>query len=115
MADEPASSVIAAATRPPVHDSAVATVSFFCWQIVSSASAAALMWSSNISRPRQAHRRGCVGDDAFAAAGEAEPLARRCLHGHASRINPGNPRDVPADRVAVRTDLRRFANDIEIK
>ena len=42
--------------------------------------------------PGQPHRRGRIGGDAFAAAGEAEPLAGRRLHRHAADIDAGDAR-----------------------
>src|SRR5438270_6098518 len=113
-------SVSAPATRPPVQDSAVATMSFFDLQRSSRAVAAASVSRSAITesplpRPRQAHRGGRHGDDAFLAAGEAELFAGRRLHRDALDRHLGDLGDSLADGVAVRTDARLLAHNGEIE
>src|SRR5690349_7997680 len=82
--DDPGISLSAAATRPPVHDSAVASVSFFVLQSSSRAAAASRNLSSaTASAPWQTDGCGGVGRDAFATAGEAKLLAGGRLHANA--------------------------------
>src|SRR5690242_3775047 len=119
-ADDPAMSVSAPATRPPVQDSAVATMSFFDLQSSSRAIAAASVSRSAMAQiplpgPGQAYRGGRHGNDAFPAAGEAELFAGRRLHRDALDRHLGDLGDLLADHVAVRTDARRFAHDGEIE
>src|SRR5215216_6201109 len=112
-------SVSAAATRPPVQDSAVATISFFALHRSSRAVAAACVSRSAITEtpspgPGQADRRGRHRDDAFPASGEAELLAGRGLHGDAVHRDVGDLGNALADRVAVRADPRGLADDGQI-
>src|SRR5438067_2251961 len=100
-------SVSAPATRPPVQDSAVATMRFLALQSSSRAVAAASVSRSAMAkiplpRPGQAYRGGRHGDDAFLAAGEAELLAGGGLHRHALDRHLGDLGNSLADRVAVR-------------
>src|ERR1700704_1506379 len=100
-------SVSAPATRPPVQDSAVATMSFLALQRSSRAVAVATVSRSAITkvlspRPGQAHRGGRHRDDALLAAGEAELLAGRRLHRHALDRHLGDLGDPLADGVAGR-------------
>src|SRR6185437_12142423 len=67
------------------------------------------------SGPGQANRRGGVGDDAFAATGEAELLAGGGLHADARDVDAGDAGDRRAHGVAMRTDPRRFGDDVEIE
>ena len=55
--------------------------------------AAACRSSLTVAPPRQSHRRGRIGRDAFAAAGEAELLAGGRLHRHAVDVDAGEARD----------------------
>src|SRR6185369_10742270 len=94
-ADEPAMSVSAPATSPPVQDSAVATISFLALHRSSRAIAAACVSRSAITpspspRPGQADGRGRHRHDALLAAGEAKLLAGRGLHRHAVHCNVGD-------------------------
>src|ERR1044071_9370937 len=114
--EDPGISLSVAATRPPVHDSAVASVNFFLVQISSRAFAAVMAASSGIqSFPRQAHGRGRVGDDAFTAAGKTELLAGGCLDRHAFDFDARKLGDVRAHAVAVFADAWRFAHDGKIE
>src|SRR6185312_5139745 len=78
---------------------------------------AVVISSSNIepSTPGQAHGCGRVGDDALAAAGEAKRLAGRRLHRDAVDADAGDARDRCAHGVAVRADLRRLRDDVEVE
>src|ERR1035437_4091064 len=117
--EEPAISVSAAVTRPPVQDSAVATLSPRARHTSSTAVAAArsssLILRSSWLAPGQADGGGGVGRDAFAAAGEAELFAGGCLHRHARDRNSGERGDFGAHGVAVRADARSLANQGEVK
>src|SRR4249919_3104857 len=82
--DDPAISLIAPATSPPVHDSAVASVSFFVLQTSSrDVAATSVAWSGIRLFPGEADRGGRIGHDAFAAAREAEFLAGGGFHADA--------------------------------
>src|SRR5256885_225525 len=112
-------SVSAPATSPPVQDSAVAIQSFFALQRSSSAVAAAWVSRSAITvfllpGPRQADRRGRHRHNAFAAAGEAELLAGRGLHGDTVHRKAGDLGDALPDRVAMRADPWRFTHDGQV-
>src|SRR6187551_575195 len=110
MLETPRISVSIPATRPPVQDSAVATVSFLRRQISSSLSPAATISSSSIADiPSKPDRGGRIGRDPFTAAGKTEPLAGRRLHGNAVQGYPRNVRDPLAHGVAVRPDFRGLA------
>src|SRR6202023_193160 len=91
--EEPGMSVSAPATRPPVQDSAVATVSLRIRQRSSSEreraraslplmSVAPTFVVPTFIVPRQADRGARERGDAFLAAGEAEPFAGGRLHRH---------------------------------
>src|SRR6516162_8398296 len=91
--EEPGISVSVPATRPPVQDSAVASVSLRLRQRSSSERARAraslpLMLCAPGETDGGARRRR----DAFLATGEAEPLAGRRLHRNARDVNAGNLR-----------------------
>src|SRR6185312_5026058 len=115
MLDVPGISVSVPATRPAVQDSAVAISRFLRLQMSSRRFAASTMSSSSIGRaPRQPHRRGGVGGDAFAAPGEAELLAGRRLDRDAGDLDAGKLRDARAHGVAVRADARSLAHDVDV-
>src|ERR1700716_1832123 len=104
-------SVSAAATRPPVQDSAVAMVSLRIRQRSSSERARARVSLPPILvapafvvpafivptfivptfiAPRQGDGGACGRGNAFLAPGEAEPLAGRGLDGHPRYMKPGD-------------------------
>src|SRR3984893_18190976 len=91
--EEPGMSVSAPATRPPVQDSAVATVSLRIRQRSSSererarASLPLMLLAPVLTIPRKRDGGPRGRGDAFLAAGEAEPLAGSRLHGHAGNIH----------------------------
>src|SRR5437660_875894 len=101
-------SVNAAATRPPVQDSAVAMVSLRIRQRSSSERERARVSLPPISVvpalvvvPRQPDGGAGSSRDAFLAPGEAEPLAGRGLDGHPRHIQSGDLGDPRAHGVAV--------------
>ena len=55
------------------------------------------------------------GDDAFAATGEAELFAGRCLDSDAARGNAAHSADRGLHRLDVRANPRRFADDGDIE
>ena len=115
-AEEPAISVSAPATSPPVQDSAVATMSFLALHRSSRAVAAACgLRVCHLPGPGQPHRGGRHRGDAFLAAGEAELLAGRGLHRDALDRHLGDLGDPLSHRVAVRPDARRLADDGDIE
>src|SRR5215475_10009217 len=94
-------SVSAPATRPPVQDSAVAMVSRRLRQRSSSERAkarASLPPMSFAPGKTDGGARGC--GDAFLAAGEAELLTRRRLHGDTRDVDAGDFGDALAHLVA---------------
>src|SRR5437868_13927863 len=114
-------SVNAAATRPPVQDSAVAMVSLRIRQRSSSERERARVSLPPISVvpalvvpglvvPRQPDGGAGSSRDAFLAPGEAEPLAGGGLDGHPRHIQSGDLGDPRAHGVAVRADLWPLAN-----
>src|SRR6266403_1260740 len=124
--DEPGISVSAPATRPPVQDSAVAIVSLRIRQRSSSERerARASLPLMSIAPafvvpafivPRQADGGARERGDAFLAAGETEPFAGGCLHGHAREAQPGDLGDARAHGVAVRANFRTLANQGHIE
>src|SRR3954463_14465063 len=94
--DEPGMSVSAPATRPPVQDSAVATVSFRIRHRSSSererarASLPLMSLAPTLIVPRQPDGGAGSRRDAFLAAGKAEPFAGRRLHRDARDVEPGD-------------------------
>src|SRR5580700_5305809 len=109
-------SVSSPATRPPVQDSAVATVSLRIRQRSSSererarASLPLMLLAPGLTIPRKPDRGARGRSNAFLAAGEAEPLAGRRLHGHAGNIYARYLRDARAHGIAQRADLRALAD-----
>src|SRR6266481_2478007 len=99
--EEPGMSVSAPATRPPVQDSAVATVSRRLRQRSSSERARAraraslplMLLAPTFAIPRQTNSGARGRGDPFLAAGEAEPLAGRRLHRHARDVHARDLRD----------------------
>ena len=73
------------------------------------------MRRSNPSGPRQSDGGRRIGGDSFAASGEAELFAGGRFHGDTIDGDAGNARDRLTHGVAVRADLRRLADDGEIK
>src|SRR5450830_753472 len=99
--EEPGISVSAAATRPPVHDSAVAMVSLRIRQRSSSEreralaslplmSVAPFAGALNLLIPGQADCRSCHRRDTFFTAGEAEALAGGGLYRYARQRQSGD-------------------------
>ncbi len=66
-------------------------------------------------RSGQPHGRRRETGDAFAAPGKAELLARRRLDRDAADIEAGDLGDTAAHRLAVRADLRRFADERRVE
>src|SRR5438094_3056237 len=94
-------SVSAPATRPPVHDSAVAIVSLRIRHKSSSererarASLPLMLFAPNFIIPGKTDGGARGRRDAFLAAGKAEPFAGRRFDGDTGDIEPGdfgNPR-----------------------
>src|SRR4029079_7206213 len=115
--EEPGMSVSAPATRPPVQDSAVAIVSLRIRHRSSSErERARASLPLILLAPGQTNGGACGRGDAFLAAGEAKPLAGRCLDGDPRDIEPGDLGDAGAHGIAQRPDLRAFADhrDFEI-
>src|SRR6202035_4022486 len=120
--EEPGISVSAPATRPPVQDSAVATVSLRIRQRSSSererarASLPLMSVAPTFVVPRKADGGARGGGDAFLAAGEAEPFAGGRLDGDARDVDPGDLGDARAHGVAQWPDLGALADqrDLEI-
>src|SRR4051812_16506730 len=114
--DEPGMSVSAPATRPPVQDSAVATVSLRIRQRSSSerdrarASLPLMLVAPTLIRPWQPDGGARSGRNALLAARKAEPLAGRRLYRDARDVHAGNLGDLGPHRVAQRTDLRPLAD-----
>ena len=73
-------------------------------------SASRLRSKARSIRRRQVERREREAGDAFAPAGEAQPLRRRRLDADASDRDPGDFGDPRAHRLAMRADLRRLAD-----
>src|SRR6202043_3528865 len=99
--EEPGMSVSAPATRPPVQDSAVATVSLRIRQRSSSererarVSLPLILFAPTfvvplLIIPWQANGGACGRSDAFLAAGEAQAFAGGCFHGDARNAQPSN-------------------------
>src|ERR1700709_2233853 len=108
-------SVGAPATRPPVQDSAVATVSLRIRHRSSSERERAraslpLMLIAPGQADGGARRRG----DAFLAAGNAEPLAGGRLDGNARDVDAGDFGNARTHGVAQRADLRPFADQRDL-
>ena len=117
----PAISVSAAATSPPVQLSATAIrrpaarfASITCARPCRPARAGGRSRASRSSILRQSDRRDGLGGDAFAAAGEAEPLGRRRLDANPPTRQPQQRGDPRAHGVAMRADLRRLADDRDV-
>src|ERR1700760_1146386 len=110
-------SVSAAATRPPVQDSAVAIVSLRDRQRSSSVRAIARaslpgIWSRlpAFRGPRQTNGGAGGGCDAFLAAGEAEPLAGGRLDRDTRHIHTGDLGDPRPHLVAQGTNFGPLAD-----
>src|ERR1700710_711816 len=109
--EEPGMSVRAAATMPPVQDSAVAMVSLRIRHKSSSERDRARASLPLMSvAPGEADGGARGGGDAFLAAGEAEPLAGGRLHGDARDVEAGDLGDPRAHGVAQRSDLGPLAD-----
>ena len=63
----------------------------------------------------QPHRRDREARDPFGSAGKAEPLGRRRFDGDAADVEAGDLGDAGAHRLAVRADLRRFADERRVE
>src|SRR5580693_2721259 len=103
--EDPGMSVNAPATRPPVQDSAVATVSLRIRHRSSSErERARASLPLILLAPGQAN--GCARHrgNAFLAAGESEPLAGGRLDGDARQRKAGDASDPRPHGVAVRAD-----------
>src|SRR5947199_8526920 len=104
-------SVSAPATRQPVQDSAVATVSLRIRHRSSSererarASLPLMSLAPTFVRPRQADGGARGRGDAFLATGKAKSLAGGCLDGDARDVDAGDLGNARAHGVAQRTDL----------
>src|ERR1700730_14524636 len=108
--EEPGISASAPATRPVVHDSAVAMVSLRIRQRSSSERERARASLPLISiAPGKADSGAGHRGDTFLAAGEPETFARGRLHGHPRQRQSGDLRDAGAHGVAVRADFRALA------
>src|ERR1700709_2314818 len=115
--EEPGMSVSAPATRPPVQDSAVATVSLRIRRRSSSErERARASLPLMLFAPGQADGGARGRGDAFLAAGKAKPLAGGRLCGDARDVDAGDLGNACAHGVAQRADLRAFADqrDLEI-
>src|ERR1700722_14835275 len=114
--EEPGMSVSAPATRPPVQDSAVATVSLRIRQRSSSererarATLPLMLLAPTLILPGKPDGGTRGRGDAFLAAGEAEPLAGCRLHGYARDVHTRNLSDARAHGIAQRADLRALAD-----
>src|SRR5258708_35375725 len=114
--EEPGISVSGPATRPPVHDSAVAMVSLRIRQRSSSererarASLPLMSVAPASIVPGQADSGARGRGDAFLAAGEAEAFAGGRLHGDARDVRARDLGDAPAHGVAEWSDLRPLAD-----
>src|SRR6187549_2948574 len=98
-------SVSAPATRPPVHDSAVAIVSLRIRHRSSSErERARASLPLMLLAPGQADGGAGGGGDAFLAAGKTEPLAD---HGHLEVGNAPAARGYAVDRILKETVRRR--------
>src|SRR5947207_4276402 len=119
--EDPGISVSAPATRPPVQDSAVATVNLRIRQRSSSererarASLPLISVAPTFVAPGQADSGARDRGNAFLAAGESEPFAGGRFHGHARKREPGDLRDARAHGVTVRADFRALANQGDIE
>src|ERR1700712_2271166 len=115
--EEPGMSVSAAATMPPVQDSAVAIVSLRIRHRSSSERERARASLPLISvAPGQTDGGARGRRDAFLAAGKAEPLAGGGLDRDAREVDPGNLGDPRPHGIAQRTDLGPLADqgDFEV-
>src|SRR5437660_9505302 len=100
-------SVSAPATRPPVHDSAVAIVSLRIRHRSSSERESARASLPLILLAPGETDGGARGrGDAFLAAGKAEPFAGRSLDRDARDVEPRDLGDAGAHGVAQRPDFR---------
>src|SRR3954451_3391245 len=119
--EDPGISVSAPATRPPVQDSAVATVNLRIRQRSSSererarASLPLISVAPTFVVPRQTD--GCARErgNAFLSAGESQPFAGGSLHRHPRDRQARDFGDAPAHRFPERTRFRPLANQRHIK
>src|SRR5262249_50887625 len=65
--------------------------------------------------PREANSCRCIGDNAFAPAGEAELFAGCCFHGDALCVDARDTCDVLAHGIAMRRYARELADDRQIE
>src|SRR6187200_354438 len=109
-------SVSAAATMPPVQDSAVAMVSLRIRHRSSSererarASLPLMLLAPAFGIPGQPDGGARCGGDAFLAAGKSEPLAGGGLDGDARDVELGDVGDPCPHGVAQRPDFRTLAD-----
>src|SRR3954452_3888239 len=109
--DEPGISVSAAATRPPVQDSAVAMVSFRIRHRSSSERERARVSLPPMSIfPGKADSGAGGGGDAFLAPRKPQALAGRGLDRHPRNVEPGDVSDPRPHGAAMRADLRALAD-----
>src|ERR1700747_3207536 len=95
--EEPGMSVSAAATRPPVQDSAVAMVSLRIRQRSSSErERARASLPLILIAPGKADGGARRGGNAFLATGESEPFAGRRFHGYPRDVQSADLRDARA-------------------
>src|ERR1700678_3586188 len=114
--DEPGISVSAAATRPPVQDSAVAIVSLRIRQRSSSErERARASLPLILVAPGQADGGARRGGNAFLAAGETEPFAGGRLHGNPRKAQSGDLGDARAHGVPQRSDFRTLADQSDLE
>src|SRR4051794_11082903 len=114
--EDPGMSVSAPATRPPVQDSAVATVSLRIRHRSSSererarASLPLMSVAPTFVCPRKTNGGARGRSDAFLAAGKAESLAGGRLDGDAGDVDARDLGNARAHGVTQRADLRPFAD-----
>src|SRR6202166_1241453 len=119
--EDPGISVSAPATRPPVHDSAVAMVSLRIRQRSSSererarASLPLMSVAPAFVVPGQPDGSTRGRGDAFLAAGEAKAFAGGRLHGDARDVHARDLGDAGAHGVAERSDLRPLADQCDFQ
>src|SRR5262249_13356011 len=112
--DEPAISVRHAATRPPVHDSAV-TMRRPAFRYVSRSSAAAAMSAgSNGISARHRYRGDGLRRNALAPSGEPKALRGRGFDAHAAFVEPEDAGDPRYHRCAMWRNLGTLADQCDV-